>query len=340
MKIKSLASAGAYLFVFCLVLFIFFVKATKPRILVLHSYSPEFLWTAEINTGIARVFKSEAYSIRYHYMDTKVHPDLAFKEKAGLAARQVIDQWKPDVVISVDDNAQEFAAKHYDNHPGLAIVFTGVNAGLTEYGYDQADNVTGVLERIPAASIIEGLRSVLYPGRSSIHHISDASETSTFVDQEMRSYDWSPFVVNESRLCETFPEWQAAVAQANEAADILMITHYHTLRRSAREQTIVPPSEVIQWTMQNTRIPVFSMWGFFVEDGGGLAFAVSSFEMGEEAAKMAVAIAEKRQQPRDIPVVVGRQLLICAREKELQRYELHLPVIYEAFARATGSYYP
>ena len=340
MKIKSLASTGAYLFVCCLVLFIFFVKATKPRILVLHSYSPEFLWTAEINTGIARVLKGKAYSIRYHYMDTKVHPDPAFKEKAGLAARQVIDQWKPDVVISVDDNAQEFAAKYYSNHSGIAIVFTGVNAGLAEYGYDRADNVTGVLERIPAASIVEGLRSVLYPGRTRIHHISDASETSLFVEQEMHGYDWSPFVVTESRLCETFPEWQAAVAQANASADILMTTHYHTLRRSAGEQTIVPPREVIRWTMQNTKIPVFSMWGFFVEDGGGLAFAVSSYEMGEEAARMAAAIAEKRQRPGDIPVAVGRQLLICAREKELQRFDLHLPVIYEAFARATGSYYP
>ena len=66
---------------------------------------------------------------------------------------------------------------------------------------------------------------------------------------------------------------------------LLLITHYHTIRRSAHDAAVVPPREVLQWTEQNSRIPLVGCWNFFVEDGGALAFAVSSFEQGDEAAK-------------------------------------------------------
>jgi len=340
MKNRTILTRGAYLFIFFLLVFVILVKATKPRILILHSYAADFSWVEEINTGLQRIFKGKPYSIRYHYMDTKRHPEEGFKVKAGIAARKTIDQWKPHVVIAVDDNAQEYAARHYCNRLGISIVFSGVNADHADYGYDTASNATGILERIPIESVREGLQWALYPRCRRIVHLADASETSQHISRELSRYHWEPFLFGKSVLCATFDQWKEAVREATAAADILLITHYHTIERSPRDPSIVPPREIIKWTSENSTLPIVGCWAFFVEDGGVLAFALSSYEQGEEAARMAVSIVENRMKPREIPVKTSRQLLVCARESGLIRHRIKLPAVYEAFARATENYFP
>ena len=136
-------------FVIMLLVFVVFANLNKPRVFVLHSYSTEFSWVKDINTGLNRILRNRPYAIRWHYMDTKRHPSLEYKKKAGETAVKMIKQWKPNIIIAVDDNAQEFAAAHFKNYRNINIVFTGVNATVKSYGYDKAKNVTGVLERIP-----------------------------------------------------------------------------------------------------------------------------------------------------------------------------------------------
>jgi len=60
---------------------------------------------------------------------------------------------EPDVLIAVDDNAQKYAAKYFVNHPRIKIVFSGINGSVQPYGYDTANNVTGILERNPFAHL-------------------------------------------------------------------------------------------------------------------------------------------------------------------------------------------
>lgn len=67
------------------------VNVNKPRVLVLHSYDTEYSWTRDISTGLTRTFSNKAYTMRWHYMDTKRNPDEAFKQRAGLLARRIID---------------------------------------------------------------------------------------------------------------------------------------------------------------------------------------------------------------------------------------------------------
>ena len=107
----------------------------------------------DLNIGLDWELGRRAYSVRHHYMDTKRHNSEEFLERAGQHAKRLIRQWVPDVLIAVDDNAQELAAKAFINHPEIHIVYTGVNADPAKYGYDEnAANVTGLLERIPFAS--------------------------------------------------------------------------------------------------------------------------------------------------------------------------------------------
>lgn len=69
------------------------VNINKPRILVLHSYNNDFSWVTAINEPINRILGGGTYSLRYHYMDTKRHPDDQYKAKAGIEVRNVIKEW-------------------------------------------------------------------------------------------------------------------------------------------------------------------------------------------------------------------------------------------------------
>jgi ABC-type uncharacterized transport system substrate-binding protein len=320
---------------------VFFVSVNlqKPRVLILHSYATDFSWVNEINTGIERILESKPYTLRYHYMDTKRNPDGEFKDKAGKIARRIIREWEPNVIIAVDDNAQALAAQYFANQRKINIVFTGLNDEPKKYGYDSATNVTGVLERIPLDFLKEVFLHVLPSERRRVVHYSDKSETSDAIHAEIDSFDWNPIKLIEHRQIETFDEWKEAINNAPKKADFLLITHYHTIRRSATEKSVVPPEEVMKWTVENSPLPDIGCWGFHVHDGGMLAFGVSPYEEGEEAAKMAVEIIDKGARPTQSPIKTSSLFVVYMRESRLKKYGIKLPKIYSAFAHATNNYY-
>ncbi len=84
----------------------------KPRILVLHSYDLDYSWVRDVNVGLNRVLRGKPYNVRWHYMDTKRNPSNDFRERAGLLARRIIGDWKPDLIIAVDDDPQKYAVMY------------------------------------------------------------------------------------------------------------------------------------------------------------------------------------------------------------------------------------
>ena len=327
------------LFLICSLIFFTYASLQKPRVLILHSYSTSFAWVRDINVGIQRVLAKQPYKIQYHYMDTKRNPNPEYKAKAAEVAKQNIIDWEPNVIIAVDDNAQSLVAKEFINNPKIKIVFTGVNAEPEAYGYNTASNVSGLLERIPFDSIKEAFVQILPKDRRRIVHYSDSSPTSDAVHLEMDSFNWKPIELIEHVKLETFEEWQQAILTADRKADFLFLTHYHTLKRSAEDPAIVPPQEVMEWTMANSPLPDIGCWGFYVDDGGMLALGVSPYEEGDVAAQMAVDILEHDRPSPELGIKTSRLYVAYARESRLKKYQIKLPKVYESFARATNNYY-
>jgi|GEM_PF-369146 len=435
----------------------------KPRLLVLQSYNRDYSWTRDVDTGIRRILDNKRhYSLRWFYMDTKRHPWPDYRKTIGQTVRRLIDQWQPDVVLAVDDDAQEYAMKYYVNDPHVRIVFAGVNGEVTPYGYDEASNVTGILERKELQAVKEALLSITllrrggakakarvesgyrdspkfvrggdvgasdktlpcsglgascwlkpFPrwqamvqqgaaelsrnedalvhafdwsplrlakspqakisfqwqiiGRETsnrsessayvpvpdrmeagpistqaevrVINLGDASESVRSDEVFIRAFDWSPIRLVESRLLQTFPEWQTAVEEAANRADFILTTNYRKLTRSATDHTLVSPSEVVNWTLAHSPIPVVGTNGFFVEDGGDFAIGTSPFEQGEVAARMAVDIIEREIAPKAIPVTRTHEFVVFMRGSKMQEIGIYLPRLYESFARATNNYF-
>lgn len=344
MKIRNFDRIMAGLFLLVFAVYIVGEVGKKPRILILHSYGSDYKWVSEVSEGINRVLEGKPYSIRWHYMDTKRHPDDAFKLRAGQSAQDVIEQWQPNIILTVADNAQALVGKKYVNDPRLSIVYSGVFASPSEYGYDKGSNVTGILERWPLDTIRTGIEEIFVNGRPDrkgplkVHHIGDASETVTFLAGQIGEFDWGKNVQVESFRAKTFDDWKKEIEGANTDADLVLFSLYHTLLREENGTESVAPGEVMEWTKANLKKPNVAGWGFTVEEGGMMAIGVSALEQGEEAARMAVQIIDGKK-PTEIPPTRSKQFLIYLREPELRKYTVQVPQIFEAFARATNNYY-
>lgn len=143
-------------FVLLLSAAVIYINYVRPRILILHSYSLDYIWTKEVNVGLERVFQDQSWvDIRYHYMSAKKFKDRDELRRAAMAARKAVDNLRPDILIAIDDDAQNLVAKYYVDDPHIHIVFAGINGNIEPYGYDKANNVTGILERKPVAAIKE-----------------------------------------------------------------------------------------------------------------------------------------------------------------------------------------
>jgi hypothetical protein len=320
-------------------------NTAKPRILVLHSYDKNYAWVRDINIGLERGFKNAyLYHVNHYYMDTKRHPDLEFARSAGIAARNVIRQLRPDVLIAVDDDAQRLVARHFIDDPHMKIVFAGINNRAEEYGYERAKNVTGILERLPLKPIQEALLSVVRFQRLThpirIAFISDDSTTVNGDANQVQGFDWSPLVLKAVVQVSTFAEWQRQLETINNLVDVILVTNYRGLRISPFDHRLVHPKDVVSWTELHSPVPVLSGNVFFIEDGGMLAIGTSPYEQGEVAARDALAIALERKQPHDLPVTTSRQFVVSMSASRMNLRQFALPLIYEAAARTGNTLKP
>jgi ABC-type uncharacterized transport system substrate-binding protein len=321
-------------------------NTTKPRVLVVQSYDTDYAWTRDVDVGIQRILKDKsAYSVRWFYMDTKRHPWNDYKVNAGKTVTKLIDRWQPSVVIAVDDDANEFAIKHFANHPEIRIVFSGVNDSADRYGYDKAANVTGILEKKPYGALKDTLLLIAAAQNKAqplrIMFIGDTSDSVKRDEHDFRSFNWGPIKVLESRMADTFADWQAAVNDAaREKADFIVTANYRKIRRSVDGKALVPPAEVMKWSEANSRVPIIGTNAFFVEDGGALAIATSPYEQGEVAATMANEILGKGKTPDQLPIQSTRHFVVAMSESGMKKWQIRLPAVYEAAARSSANFHP
>ncbi|WP_156962088.1 ABC transporter substrate-binding protein [Candidatus Paracaedibacter symbiosus] len=321
------------------------MNLTRKTVLILHSYDEDYAWVRDVNIGIERVL-GDKKNVRVfrHYMDTKTHPDSKYKIMAGAIARRVVDYIKPDVVLASDDDAQQYVMRHYKNREDMQIVFIGVNAKPEQYDYQNAINVTGVLERIPyeavknVVEIIAKQHHIKPPYR--VIHISDRSIIVKYDDINMHEYpNWAPVNLLKSNLVGTFNEWKDAIHKSADIADIILISNYRKVYENDQKQKFVPFKEVMEWSYKNAPLPIIGINGFVCEEGAALAIATSPIEQGEIGARIVVDILRGEVSAKDIPFQNSSFPMIYIDETRFNQSGYELPQLYVAFAKATNNFF-
>ena len=330
---------------------------TQKRVLVLHSYDASYSWTRDVSVGLQRVLDTyPEWLVRWHYMDLKRRPWPEAREASAAQARRVVEDFKPDVVIAIDDDAQALVGKYFVNHPRIKWVFAGVNGGVEDYGYVGAKNVTGVFERKQLAAVRDAVLAGHPAARGArgrhdlrIMHLGDQSHSVSLDDEGIRTFDWRPLRYTGSKLLKTYAQWQAAVLAAGESSDVLFISNYRRLVRQdckvdkvencVDDFRLVSPREVVAWTEINSPVPLIGGNGFYVEDGGMFALGPSGFEQGTEAARLAIQLIAQEAEAGTLMQISTREFVVFMRPSQMAIHDFRLPYLYEAFARAMNNYY-
>ena len=271
------------------------------KILLIHSYHQEYAWVQAITEGVKAGLKGRSVVLEIFYMDTKRYTSQKWMAEKGKKAREKIEEFKPDVVITADDNAQAFVARHYLNKRPF-FVFCGVNGKPEDYGFP-ADNISGILERLFVGQSLELLKKIV-PFVKTVSVISDSGNTSvgalTYVRENIHGV-----IVSDYKIVDDFSLWKKRILEFHHKVDALIVYTYYTIKEVPDAMSL-ESGKVMEWFRANVTIPSVGLSSSSVRDGALCGVVESGYEQGYEAAEMALRIIDG-VKPAAIPIRTAKK---------------------------------
>lgn len=274
------------------------------KILVVQSYDENHEFEQDELEGFTQVFdekglvKGEDYEFEVYYMGTKGISDEEMKIASGEALAK-IDEYKPSIVVTFDDNAQTLVTKHLIDREGISVVFGGVNNDpMTHHeiidSWDKpGHNVTGTVQTENLPATISLFHDILKNnGRAPLTKMAliyDAGKTAIPIAATAKADASNAGVeIVIDKKCETFDDWKEAVLEANENAEFIYLSQYSNILDSSGNK--LEQDEVISWTMANATVPVLGVADYNVTDGALCSEAYTGVQNGRETALKAIAV--------------------------------------------------
>lgn len=271
----------------------------RKQVLVLNSYHHGMLWADGVNSGISSVFgKNGKIDLHFEFMDTKRNADPEYIQKLSQLYGYKFRGKKFDLVIVSDDDAYNLARKnHSDLFQNVPIVFCGVNYFRQE---DLKNDrlITGVVEAVDIKKSLEiALR--LHPGTQKIVVINDLTLTGranrNLLDGVLPDFENVEFEflddINMSELEER-------VSRLPSDNLILLLSFNRD-----KSNNVFSYEESIRRIAAKARVPLYSVWDFYLGSGIVGGMLTNGFSQGEMAAKLGLRILGG-EKPEKIPVVL------------------------------------
>ncbi len=251
------------------------------------SYHKGYEWSDGIEKGIREILVDKGVDLQILRLDTKRNQEATFGQKAGKEALRQIDDFKPDVIIASDDNAQTYLVVPYLKNQEIPVIFCGVNWDASMYGYPTT-NVTGMIEVEPIQEIVQLMRK--YSKGEKIGYLCGDVETErkiVSIYQGLFDNRFVPYFVNSVK------EFEQQFLKAQNEVDLLIIPNHAGISDWDGDS-------VEKFIAENIRIPtggVFDFMSRFVI----FTLAKDPSEQGNYAAKTALDILGGKT-PAELPL--------------------------------------
>lgn len=321
------------LFVSIALSYIFYERAHKLRIFILHSDSKHSHWVKEVEKGIDMVLSGKNYiTVRHYYMNSKKQRSLSYIQRVSRMAKHAILAFSPDVLLVFDANAEKFVANYFIKEHLTNVIISGMVSPKTLIKYQKRKDVIGVIEHIPVKALREIL-TLMFPEKKKIYYLSDNSLTGKKITSFIEKASWPNYDLIQVNKVNTFKDWKNAVDFARKKADILLIGTFKSIKK---EQKIVPAKKLIQWTIENSKIPAVGLYTSFYDNGGLIAISVRAKEQGYTAAKLGLNLLERKMTFEDLAYVKSQTFELHLNKKGIKTYypEVKIPIILDAFSKA------
>ena len=282
------------------------------KCLFISSYHPGYAWSDGVERGLHSVLDGKC-EVKPFYMDTKRNKEEKFKVEMGLEAKNLIESWQPDIVITADDNAAKYVIQaHFKDHD-IPFIFSGVNWTADEYGFPYR-NVTGMIEVAPIYPLLDKVQELIPNASKAIYIGADTlTETKNLarftVALEKRD------IQLDSSLASTTREWLNAYRKGQDY-DFIIIGSKSGINAWDHEQVvseIKPISRKLSVTNHTWMMP-YTMLGF----------TKVPEEHGEWAAQAALSVLDGVELSQ-IAIVPNRKWDIWTNLSLLKSINLNLP---------------
>jgi len=222
------------------------------RVLHIDSYHRGNTWNDEIADAVDATLAGTGVELKIIHLDTKRNPGAEYARQAALRAKAVIENFKPDVVTTSDDNAAKYLIQAHYRDAELPFVFCGLNWDAAGYGLPYR-NTTGMVEVSPIPQIVR-----LLGQHATGERIGYLAEDTPTKRKELE-YHRKLFGIDYDRvyLVKSFDEWQEAFLAAQREVDMLLILGVAALsdwddeaaRAFAETHTAIPTGTDFGWLM-------------------------------------------------------------------------------------------
>lgn len=268
--------------------------AELPKCLFVSSYHQGYAWSDGVERGLRQTLDGKC-QIRQFDMDTKRKKSEEEQQAAALEAKSIIESWKPDVVITADDNAAKQLIVPYYRDAGLPFVFCAINWTVKEYGFPYS-NVTGMIEVAPVQAMVDEAKG-LVPGAARVLYLGADTATEQKNAARIRRAAENAGLSMDERFVATLESWISAY-EAGQGYDFIImgsnagINDWDTRQAVA---SILPLTRRLTVTSHEWMMPV-SMLGM----------TKIPEEQGEWAGSVALQILDG-VPPGTIPIIANRK---------------------------------
>ncbi|WP_163338967.1 ABC transporter substrate-binding protein [Desulfopila sp. IMCC35008] len=272
-------------------------SSAKPKkILYIASYHVDKgEWSAGIKSGIDSVLNGRSdIVLKTHSMDTRLTKSEEKKKDAALKAKEIIDTWHPDVVITSDDNAAKYLLMPHFQNSKIPFVFCGLNWDATVYGLPYK-NTAGMVEVQLIKEIIDHLSP--YARGKRIGALRGDTLTNR---KEQKHFEDQLGVSMQVRYVQNLSEWKVNYQELQHEVDMLVLGSLRAL-----DTKNVPMDTIAQFILDTTKVPT-GAYDEFMQSVAMVTLSTIPEEQGQWAAEQALNILGG-VAPIDIPIVQNRK---------------------------------
>ena len=299
----------------------------KRRILIISSYSRDYLWSQSTQQGV------NAAMLKYGYLDSEAQAKALIEKDEVESARSIVRKYwmdtkrrnsrteiavttdrlmgdlrrfKPDLVFLGDDNAANYIGNQLLG-TSIPVVFWGINGLPLKYGLIEnldapGNNLTGVFQSGYYKESLDLLKR-LVPKAKTFAILSCDSETarpSVKIIEQLDKLGVLPIKLTHSIVTNSYVTYKERALDVAKKVDAFFVLNHDTLRDAKGNH--VEMLTAGRWYLENIRIPEASHEDQFVREGMLLTANDSGYNQGYLAFEMAVPILERGVNPARIKV--------------------------------------
>lgn len=278
------------------------------KVFIVHSYEIDHVCGRPQHEGVVQGLKEAGFDeqrVNYgvYAMDTKRRYNTPEQiEAQAVIALQRIEEFGPDVVVTLDDNAFRTVALAVAEKD-IPVVFSGLNRRPESYVTSPpwiqsrqrpGGNITGVIEKIHFVTAVKVQKNIM-PSLRRVLVLSDTSPTGKALTAQIREEleaEQLPVEV-DFFITDSWKEYQQAVLDAPKGENDTL--YPVALRLKDEAGTTYTAKEILSWTGKHSALPSIPLNFAFVKLGLFGGAGVDFHGMGLQAGKMTARILSGQQ---------------------------------------------